>query len=108
MLKIMNVKKSCSVLLLSSPESFFLDKSDRFGLSSQISVLIGKVINNHRMLRWEVQEGTSGDHLIHPPKSQQGQLEHVVQGHVQPGFKYFRDGKTPQSAWTKLFMLGHP
>lgn len=43
------------------------------------------------MLRWEVQEGTSGDNLIHPPNSQQDQLEQVAQSHVQPGFKYLQE-----------------
>lgn len=45
------------------------------------------------MLRWEVQEGTSGDHLIHPLNSQQGQIEQVVQGCVHPGFEYFQGWK---------------
>lgn len=45
------------------------------------------------MLRWEVQEGTSGFRLIHPPNSQQGQLEQVAQGCVQPDFEYFQGWK---------------
>lgn len=73
---------------------FFLDtnKSCRFGLSLQISVLIAKLINNNRMLRWEVQEVTSGDHLIQPLSPQQGQLQQVAQDHIQAGVEYFQDG----------------
>lgn len=86
MLKMINVKE---VLFSGAINLFriFFDKSHGFGLSSQISVLVGKVINNHRMSRWEVQEGSSGDHLIHPPNSQQGQLEQIAQSRVHPGFK---------------------
>lgn len=37
-------------------------------------------------------EGTSGDCLVQPPCTEQGQLEKVARGHVQLGFEYLQEG----------------
>ena len=45
-------------------------------------------LQNHTSIVWLSWAGASGDRLVQPTCSQQGQLEQVVQGHVQLFLKH--------------------
>ena len=53
-------------------------------------------------------EGTSGDHLAHPPCSKQGQLQHVARSCVQLSFEYLQGPRLHNLSGHNIPVLSPP